>query len=81
MNDFVLLAMVVALMLAGSFICSGIEAALLTVNPVKVHELASRERPVRGARRLEQLRQKLGRTLAVLVIANNIFNIFKIHYI
>lgn len=76
MNDFVLLAMVVALMLAGSFICSGIEAALLTVNPVKVHELASRERPVRGARRLEQLRQKLGRTLAVLVIANNIFNIF-----
>jgi CBS domain containing-hemolysin-like protein len=31
---------------------------------------------VRGARRLEQLRQRLGRTLSVLVIANNGFNIF-----
>ncbi|MCX5948195.1 MAG: CNNM domain-containing protein [Cyanobacteria bacterium] len=76
MSDYMLLTVIVALMLAGSFVCSGIEAALLTVNPVKVHELASRERPVRGARRLEQLRQKLGRTLAVLVIANNVFNIF-----
>lgn len=76
MNDVLLLVLVVALMLAGSFLCSGIEAALLTVNPVKVHELASRPRPVGGARRLERLRQKLGRTLAVLVIANNVFNIF-----
>ncbi|MFM7086894.1 MAG: CNNM domain-containing protein [Cyanobium sp.] len=76
MTDVLVLVLVVTLMLAGSFLCSGIEAALLTVNPVKVHELASRPRPVRGARRLEQLRQRLGRTLAVLVIANNIFNIF-----
>jgi CBS domain containing-hemolysin-like protein len=43
---------------------------------VKVHELARRERAVAGARELERLRQRLGRTLAVLVIANNIFNIF-----
>ncbi|MEB3166777.1 MAG: CNNM domain-containing protein [Cyanobacteriota bacterium] len=63
-------------MLLGSFLCSGIEAALLTVNPVKLHELARRERPVPGALRLERLRQRLGRTLAVLVIANNVFNIF-----
>jgi CBS domain containing-hemolysin-like protein len=76
MNDLLLLALVVALMLAGSFFCSGVEAALLTVNPVKVHELARRERAVAGARELERLRQRLGRTLAVLVIANNIFNIF-----
>ena len=76
MNDVLLLVLVVVLMLGGSFLCSGIEAALLTVNPVKVHELASRSRPVGGARRLERLRQKLGRTLAVLVIANNVFNIF-----
>jgi CBS domain containing-hemolysin-like protein len=76
MNDVLLLALVVALMLGGSFLCSGIEAALLTVNPLKVHELASRPRPVSGARRLERLRQRLGRTLAVLVIANNVFNIF-----
>ncbi|MCX5956441.1 MAG: CNNM domain-containing protein [Cyanobacteria bacterium] len=76
MNDLLLLALVVALMLVGSFVCSGVEAALLTVNPVKVHELARRERAVAGARELERLRQRLGRTLAVLVIANNIFNIF-----
>jgi CBS domain containing-hemolysin-like protein len=38
--------------------------------------MAERERPVRGARWLALLRQRLGRTLAVLVIANNIFNIF-----
>ena len=76
MNDVLLLLLSVVLMLAGSFLCSGIEAALLTVNPVKVHELASRPRPVGGARSLEKLRQRLGRTLAVLVIANNIFNIF-----
>ena len=76
MNDLLLLALVVALMLVGSFFCSGVEAALLTVNPVKVHELARRKRAVAGARELERLRQRLGRTLAVLVIANNIFNIF-----
>ncbi|MFM7313664.1 MAG: CNNM domain-containing protein [Cyanobium sp.] len=76
MSDLLLLGLCVVLMLCGSFLCSGIEAALLTVNPVKVHELASRPRPVSGARRLEKLRQRLGRTLAVLVIANNVFNIF-----
>jgi putative hemolysin len=76
MNDLLLLALVVALMLVGSFVSSGVEAALLTVNPVKVHELARRKRAVAGARELERLRQRLGRTLAVLVIANNIFNIF-----
>ena len=76
MNDLILLALAVVVMLLGSSLCSGVEAALLTVNPVKVHEMAARERPVRGARRLEALRQRLGRTLAVLVIANNMFNIF-----
>jgi len=76
MNDLLLLAIAVIVMLSGSFLCSGVEAALLTVNPIKVHELARRERPVKGARRLEILRQRLGRTLAVLVIANNVFNIF-----
>ncbi len=76
MNDLLLLVLAVVVMLVGSFISSGVEAALLTVNPVKVHELASRTRPVPGARRLEALRLRLGRTLAVLVIANNVFNIF-----
>jgi putative hemolysin len=76
MTDVLMLGLSVVLMLIGSFLSSGIEAALLTVNPVKVHELASRSRPVGGARTLERLRKKLGRTLAVLVIANNVFNIF-----
>jgi CBS domain containing-hemolysin-like protein len=76
MNDLLLLGLAILVMLAGSFLSSGVEAALLTVNPVKVHELARRERPVKGALRLEALRQRLGRTLAVLVIANNVFNIF-----
>jgi CBS domain containing-hemolysin-like protein len=48
MNDVFLLLLVIALMLLGSFVCSGVEAALLTVSPVKVHELARRERPVPG---------------------------------
>jgi putative hemolysin len=76
MNDLLMLALLVVLVIAGSALCSGVEAALLTVNPVRVHELAARSKPVRGARRLEQLRQRLGRTLSVLVIANNGFNIF-----
>jgi CBS domain containing-hemolysin-like protein len=76
MNDLLILALLVMLVIAGSALCSGVEAALLTVNPVRVHELAARSKPVRGARRLEQLRQRLGRTLSVLVIANNGFNIF-----
>lgn len=76
MNDLFLLGLAILVMLVGSFLSSGVEAALLTVNPIKVHELARRERPVKGALRLEALRQRLGRTLAVLVIANNVFNIF-----
>jgi CBS domain containing-hemolysin-like protein len=76
MNDLLALALLVLVVIAGSALCSGVEAALLTVNPVRVHELAARSKPVRGARRLEQLRQRLGRTLSVLVIANNGFNIF-----
>ncbi len=76
MNDVLLLAIAVVVMLLGSSLSSGVEAALLTVNPIKVHELAGRDRPVKGARRLSALRQRLGRTLAVMVIANNVFNIF-----
>ncbi len=70
------LALLVLVVLIGSAFCSGVEAALLTVNPIRVHELAVRKRPVTGAKRLAKLRQKLGRTLTVLVITNNGFNIF-----
>ena len=75
-TDLLSLIALVAVVLAGSALCSGVEAALLTVNPLRVNELAARKKPVRGAKRLEKLRQRLGRTLTVLVIANNGFNIF-----
>ena len=75
-SDLLVLLVLVFVVLLGSALCSGVEAALLTVNPIRVHELAARSRPLPGARRLAQLRQRLGRTLSVLVIANNGFNIF-----
>jgi len=56
--------------------CSGVEAALLTVNPLRVHELAAKNKPIKGAKKLAKLRHRLGRTLTVLTIANNGFNIF-----
>ena len=75
-SDLLVLLLLVLVVLLGSALCSGVEAALLTVSPIRVHELASRDRPVAGARRLAQLRKRLGRTLSALVIANNGFNIF-----
>ena len=75
-SDLLILLLMVVVVLAGSALCSGVEAALLSVNPVRLHELASRTKPLAGARTLARLRQRLGRTLSVLVIANNAFNIF-----
>ncbi len=75
-TDLLVLALLVLIVLAGSALCSGLEAALLAVNPLRVHELAARPNPIRGAKRLDKLRKRLGRTLSVLVIANNGFNIF-----
>tara|TARA_Y100001968_G_scaffold325498_1_gene366835 strand:- start:452 stop:1438 length:987 start_codon:yes stop_codon:yes gene_type:complete len=70
------LGILVLVVLLGSAMCSGIEAALLAVNPIQVHQLALRARPVSGAKRLAKLRQRLGRTLTVITITNNGFNIF-----
>ena len=75
-SDLLILLLMVIVVLAGSALCSGVEAALLSVNPVRLHELANRSKPVAGARTLAKLRHRLGRTLSVLVIANNAFNIF-----
>ncbi len=75
-NEIVFLAILVAVVLIGSALCSGIEAALLTVNPLRIHELVAKPTPSRGARKLAKLRHRLGRTLTVLTIANNGFNIF-----
>ena len=51
-SDLLVLLLLVLVVLLGSALCSGVEAALLTVSPIRVHELAARERPVAGARRL-----------------------------
>ncbi|WP_320663840.1 CNNM domain-containing protein [Prochlorococcus sp. MIT 1223] len=75
-QNITLLGILVLIVLTGSAICSGVEAALLAVNPLRVHELAAKSKPVPGARRLARLRQRLARTLTVITIANNGFNIF-----
>ena len=75
-KDLLLLSFLVLVVLGGSAICSGVEAALLAVNPIRVNELATRSPIVTRARKLEKLRHKLGRTLTVLTILNNSFNVF-----
>ncbi len=75
-SDLITLIVLIIAVITGSALCSGIEAAYLTVNPLRVQELAARPKPINGARRLAKLRRQLGRTLSVLVIANNGFNIF-----
>ncbi len=74
--ELLFLAILVIVVIIGSALCSGVEAAFLAVNPLQVHELAARDKPVKGARRLAKLRYRLGRTLTVLTITNNGFNIF-----
>ena len=76
MNEFIGLGALVLMILLGSAVSSGVEAALLTVNPLRVHELVGRPHPPRGALTLQRLKTRMGRALAVLVIANNAFNIF-----
>ncbi len=70
------LAILVVIVLIGSALCSGTEAAFLAVNPLRVHELAAKQRPLKRAKTLAKLRYRLGRTLTVLTITNNGFNIF-----
>ena len=48
-SDLLVLLLLVLVVLLGSALCSGVEAALLTVNPIRVHELAARSRPVAGS--------------------------------
>ncbi|WP_269621785.1 CNNM domain-containing protein [Prochlorococcus marinus] len=75
-SDILFLTILVVVVLIGSALCSGVEAALLAVNPLHVHELTGKQPPVRGAKKLAKLRHKLGRTLTVVTITNNTFNIF-----
>ncbi len=75
-SDILILLILIIIVLFGSAWCSGVEAALLTVNPLRVYELSISPKSGTTAKLLAKLRKRLGRTLSVLVIANNGFNIF-----
>jgi CBS domain containing-hemolysin-like protein len=67
-----LIALAVTILL-GSAIATGVEAAVLTVSPIQVHTLSQQQ--VKGSRALERIKNRPGRALALLVVANNLFNI------
>lgn len=73
MNPLVVLIVSAAVILLGSAMASGVEAAILTVNPIQVHTLTQRRVP--GSAALERIKARPGRALALLVVLNNLFNI------
>jgi len=73
MHPIVALIALAAVILVGSAVATGVEAAILTVNPIQVHTLTQQR--VAGARALERIKARPGRALALLVVANNLFNI------
>ncbi len=73
-NVYVLILLII-IILAGSACCSGVEASFLAVNSIRILELASKQKPKSSANQLLKLRKHLGRTLTVITITNNGFNI------
>jgi len=73
-NIFILIGIIV-IILIGSACCSGVEAAFLAVNSIRIIELATKQKPIGSANQLLKLRKHLGRTLTVITITNNGFNI------
>ena len=73
-NAYVLILLII-IILVGSACCSGVEAAFLAVNSIRILELASKQKPKSSANQLLKLRKHLGRTLTVITITNNGFNI------
>ena len=69
------LFLLIVIILIGSACCSGVEAAFLAVNSIRILEIASRQKPKSSANQLLKLRKHLGRTLTVITITNNGFNI------
>lgn len=67
------LAIAILIMLLGSALCSGSEAALLSVPVLKARQLAESKKPAAVA--LLAIRQKINRPIATIVILNNLFNI------
>ncbi len=73
-NIFILIVLILTI-LVGSACCSGVEAAFLAVNSIRIIELATQQKPKSSANQLLKLRKHLGRTLTVITITNNGFNI------
>ena len=69
------LILLIIIILVGSACCSGVEAAFLAVNSIRILEIASKQKPKSSANQLLKLRKHLGRTLTVITITNNGFNI------
>ena len=69
------LILLIIIILVGSACCSGVEAAFLAVNSIRILELASKQKPKSSANQLLKLRKHIGRTLTVITITNNAFNI------
>jgi CBS domain containing-hemolysin-like protein len=67
------LATAIVIMLLGSALCSGSEAAILSVSLLKAQQLAESKKPAAIA--LLSIRQKINRPIATIVILNNLFNI------
>jgi CBS domain containing-hemolysin-like protein len=67
------LIIVVVVVLSGSAFCSGAEAAILSISPIKVRQLAQSKKP--AALALASIRSHITRPIATIVILNNIFNI------
>ena len=70
-----ILILLIIIILVGSACCSGVEAAFLAVNSIRILELASKQKPKSSANQLLKLKKHLGRTLTVITITNNGFNI------
>tara|TARA_B100000965_G_scaffold75709_1_gene60001 strand:+ start:523 stop:1500 length:978 start_codon:yes stop_codon:yes gene_type:complete len=73
--NVLILIILILIILVGSACCSGAEAAFLAVNSIRILELATKQKPSSSANQLLKLKKHLGRTLTVITITNNGFNI------
>ncbi len=73
-NVLILISLILFILI-GSACCSGAEAAFLAVNSIRIIELAAKQKIKGSANQLLKLRKHLGRTLTVITITNNGFNI------
>lgn len=67
------LAIAVLVVILGSALCSGTEAALLSIPLLKARQISQSRKP--PALALLAIREKINRPIAAIVILNNIFNI------